>query len=98
MFSDTWHSLWCQYKSHCTLSSCSDTTKLAHPSHSLPLSIMSSSSFPPYSTVNVPSDILEKSQEERMQLALAAIQGSGTKANGDPNYSICQAGKDFNIP
>lgn len=59
---------------------------------------MSASSFSPYPTVNVPSDILGKSQEERMQLALAAIQGSGTKANGDPNYSIRQAGKDFDIP
>jgi helix-turn-helix, Psq domain len=48
--------------------------------------------------MNVPSDIFEKSQEEHMQLALATIQGSGTKANGDPNYSICQAGKEFNIP
>jgi hypothetical protein len=43
-------------------------------------------------------DILGKSQEERMQLALAAIQGIDVKANGDPNYSIRQAAKDFNIP
>ena len=57
-----------------------------------------STSFSPYPTVDVPSDILDKSQEERMQLALAAIQGSGTKANGDPNYSVRQAAKDFNIP
>ena len=48
--------------------------------------------------MNVSSDILGKSQEERMQLALATIQGSGTKANGDPNYSIRKAGKDFDIP
>jgi hypothetical protein len=33
-----------------------------------------------------------------MQLALTAIQESGTKANGDFNYSIHQAAKDFNVP
>jgi hypothetical protein len=48
--------------------------------------------------MNEPGDVLGKSQEERMQLALAAIQESGTKANGDPNYSIRQAAKDFNVP
>jgi len=47
--------------------------------------------------MNVPSDILGKSQEEHMQLALAVIQGSSTKANGDPNYLICKAAKDFDI-
>ncbi len=56
------------------------------------------SSSSPYPTVNVPSDILGKSQKERMQLALAVVQGSGTKANGDPNYLICKAAKDFDIP
>jgi len=97
MFSDRWDSLWCQYKLHYTLSF-PDTMKLAHPLHSLQLSLMSTSSFSPYPTMNISSDILGKSQEEHMQLALATIQGSGTKANRDPNYSIHKAGKDFDIP
>ena len=49
---------------------------------------MSTSSLPTDPTMNEPGDVLGKSQEEQMQLALAAIQESGTKANGDPNYSI----------
>ena len=71
--------------------------KLAHPPYNPKLPPMSTSSFPSDPTVNT-SNVLGKSQEERMQLALAAIQGSGTKAKGDPNYSIRQVAKDFNVP
>jgi hypothetical protein len=59
---------------------------------------MSASSFSPLPGVSVPHDILTQSQEERIQLAIAAIQASGTKSNGDPRYSARQAAKHFGIP
>ena len=48
--------------------------------------------------MNISDDILERPQEECMQLALAAIQGSGTKDNGDPNYLARQAATHFDVP
>jgi hypothetical protein len=51
-----------------------------------------------YSTPSIPLDILSQSREERIQLALEAILGSGTKSNGNPYYSAHQAEKDFGIP
>jgi helix-turn-helix, Psq domain len=59
---------------------------------------MPASSFSPLPGVTVPHDILSQSQEERIQLAIAAIQESGTKANGDPRYSARQAEKHFGVP
>jgi helix-turn-helix, Psq domain len=52
---------------------------------------------PPPPNVTVPPDIFDRPQEERIQLALAAIQGSGTKLNGDPCYSACQAEQHFGV-
>ena len=48
--------------------------------------------------VSIPSDILSQPQEERIQLALAAIRQSGTKSNGDSCYSARQAAWDFGVP
>jgi hypothetical protein len=48
--------------------------------------------------ISIPNDILTRPREERIQLAIAKIQASGTKANGDPQYSARQAERDFNIP
>ena len=49
-------------------------------------------------SISTPEDILTRPQEEHIQLAVAAIQKSGTKPNGDPHYSVCQAGHNFGIP
>jgi hypothetical protein len=52
-------------------------------------------------TVNpplIPPEIPTRERDERIELAVAAIQGSGTKSNGDPNYSARQAERDFGIP
>ena len=49
-------------------------------------------------SISIPDDILTWPREERIQLAVAAIQESGTKPNGDPHYSACQAERDFDIP
>jgi hypothetical protein len=54
-----------------------------------------SASLPP--NVSIPNDILTRLREERNQLAIAAIQGSGTKPNGDPWYSSWQAEKHFGV-
>lgn len=59
---------------------------------------MAASSFPPLPGVSIPHDILTQSQEERIQLAIAAIQASGTKSNSDPQYSARQAAKHFGVP
>lgn len=59
---------------------------------------MSASKSLPHPNVSVPLDILSRPREERMQLAIAAIQGSGTKPNGDPCYSARQAGQHFSVP
>jgi hypothetical protein len=56
-----------------------------------------SASLSPHPNVSVPPDILSRPREERIQLAIAAIQGSGTKPNGDPCYSARQAERHFNI-
>jgi hypothetical protein len=56
----------------------------------------SSSPLPP--GISIPSDILNRPREERIQLAIAAIRKSGTKPDGDPCYSTRQAEKDFDIP
>jgi len=56
---------------------------------------MSSSLYP---DVTIPDDILAWPREERIQLAIAAIQGSGTNLNGHPHYSARQAEQDFGIP
>ena len=53
-------------------------------------------SLPP--NVSIPHDIQSRPQEERIALAIAAIQASGTKLNGDPVYSVRQAAQQFNIP
>jgi hypothetical protein len=55
-----------------------------------------SASVPP--NVSIPPDILSRSREERIQLAIAAIRGSGTKPDGDPCFSARQAEKHFNVP
>jgi len=57
-----------------------------------------SASLSPHPNVSVPPDILSRPREERIQLAIAAIQGSGTKPNGDPCYSARQAEQHFDIP
>ena len=49
-------------------------------------------------SISTPEDILTRPREERIQLAVAAIQQSGTKPNGDPHYSVRQAEHDFGIP
>jgi hypothetical protein len=48
--------------------------------------------------ISIPDDILTRPREERIRLAIATIQASGTKANGDPQYSARQAERDFDIP
>ena len=48
--------------------------------------------------ISIPSDLHSHPQEECMQLAIAAIQESGTKPNGDPQYLACQAAEDFDVP
>jgi hypothetical protein len=58
---------------------------------------MSASSLPP-ENISIPEDILSLPQEERIQLAIAAIQNSGLKPNGDPCYSARQAAKHFCVP
>ena len=54
-------------------------------------------SQPPQNT-SIPPDILSLPQEERIQLAIEAIQKSGTKPNGDPVYSARQAAQHFDVP
>jgi hypothetical protein len=49
-------------------------------------------------SISIPDDILIRPREEHIQLAVAAIQESGTKPNGDPYYSARQAERDFDIP
>jgi hypothetical protein len=49
-------------------------------------------------SISIPDDILTRPREERIKLAIAAIQESGTKHNGDPHYSARQAERDFDIP
>jgi len=44
------------------------------------------------------SNIADLSTEDRIKLAIEAIERSGVKSNGDANYSIRAAAKDFNIP
>jgi hypothetical protein len=53
---------------------------------------------PPSSAHTIPHDVLTLSREDRVQLAIAAIQDSGVKPNGDPYYSARQAEKDFKVP
>lgn len=48
--------------------------------------------------ISIPDDILTRPREERIQLAVAMIQDSGKKPNGDPQYSARQAEQDFGIP
>jgi hypothetical protein len=52
----------------------------------------------PPSNITIPSDILTLPQEDRIQLAIAAIQKSGTKPNSNPIYSACQAAQHFDVP
>jgi hypothetical protein len=59
---------------------------------------MAAPSLSAYPNVSIPHDILSQSWDERVKLAVAAVRESGTKSNGDPNYSARQAGLDFNIP
>jgi hypothetical protein len=49
-------------------------------------------------SISIPDDILTRPREEHIQLAIAVIQESGTKPNGDPHYSAHQAEQDFDIP
>jgi helix-turn-helix, Psq domain len=56
---------------------------------------MAASSLSPHA---IPLDILSQPQDEWIKLAVAAIRESGTKPNGDPNYSARQAAQDFDIP
>ena len=58
---------------------------------------MPESSSPSLLGVSIPPDILSQPQEERIQLAIAAIRGSGIKPDGDPCFSARQAGKYFNV-
>ena len=57
-----------------------------------------STSFSPHPGVSVPHDILTWPQEECIQLAITAIQESGTRSNGDPCYSAHQAEQHFGVP
>jgi hypothetical protein len=59
---------------------------------------MPDSSFSPHPGVSIPHDILTRPREERIQLAVAAIQESGTRPNGDPCYSARQAEQHFGVP
>ena len=47
---------------------------------------------------SIPNDLLTQPREEHIQLAIATIQASGTKPNGDPCYSVHQAERDFGVP
>jgi hypothetical protein len=44
------------------------------------------------------SSLADLSSEDRIKLAIEAIEKSGLKPNGDPLYSVRAAAKDFNIP
>jgi hypothetical protein len=59
---------------------------------------MSNLSYCPYPGVSVPSDVLSRPREERFQLAIEAIQGSGMKPNGEPCFSAREAEKYFGVP
>jgi helix-turn-helix, Psq domain len=61
--------------------------------HKMPASPLS-----PCPGVSIPTDILDRPREERIQLAIAAIHKSGTKPDGDPIFSTHQAEKHFDIP
>ena len=61
--------------------------------HKMPASPLS-----PCPGVSIPTDILDRPREERIQLAITAIRESGTKPNGDPIFSTHQAEKHFDIP
>jgi hypothetical protein len=54
--------------------------------------------MPPPPNISIPNDILARPHEERIQLAIAAIQESGLKPNGDPLYSARQAAQHFGVP
>jgi hypothetical protein len=56
-----------------------------------------SASFSLHPNVLIPHDILDKPCKEHIEHALAAIQESGTKLNGDPCYSAHQAEQHFGI-
>jgi hypothetical protein len=45
----------------------------------------------------IPHDVLTLQWEDHIWLAIAAIQESGTKPNGNPCYSAWQAEKDFGV-
>jgi hypothetical protein len=47
--------------------------------------------------ISIPDDILTCPREEHIQLAVAMIQDSGKKPNGDPHYSAHQAEQEFGI-
>ena len=55
-------------------------------------------SAPSSSAHAIPHDVLTLPREDRVRLAIAAIQESGLKPNGDPYYSARQAEKDFGVP
>jgi hypothetical protein len=59
---------------------------------------MDTSSWSPHTGVSVPQNVLTRPQEERIQLAVTAIQGSGTLPNGNPCYSARQAEQHFGVP
>jgi len=50
------------------------------------------------SNISIPKDILTQPPKERIQLAIAVIQASGMKPNGDPLYSARQAAQHFGVP
>lgn len=52
----------------------------------------------PSPNITIPPDIHTLPQEDRIQLAIVAIQKSGTKPNGDPIYSARQAAQHFDVP
>ncbi len=59
---------------------------------------MSAPASNPPPNVTILLNILDKPQEEHIKLAIATIQGSGTKSNGDPCYSAHQAEQHFGVP
>lgn len=59
---------------------------------------MSDSLHYPYPGVSVPFDVLSRPREERFELAIQAIRGSGMKPNGDPCFSAREAEKYFGVP
>jgi hypothetical protein len=73
--------------------------KYQNPTHcpTIPLE-MAASFLSPHPNVSIPLDILSQPQDERIKLAVVAIRESGTKPNGDPNYSARQAARDFGVP